>query len=95
MIDPTDPKKLNKKKGLSKDAWITLRRENNIVIEADGGRELGVSGDGAWRGQDQVWREGQRARRMNENLGGRMVEVSKKHQRPGMGEAPRSQCGWP
>ena len=52
-----------------------------------------MSGDGAWRGQDQVWREGQRARRMNENLGGRMVEVSKKHQRPGMGEAPRSQCG--
>ena len=43
MIHPTDPKKLNKKEGPSKDASTTFRRVNKIVI---GGRGREVPGRG-------------------------------------------------
>ena len=39
MINHTDPKKLNKKKVPSKDASISLRRRNKIVI---GGRGMEI-----------------------------------------------------
>jgi hypothetical protein len=32
MLYSTDPKKLNKKEGQSKDAWISLRRRKKIVF---------------------------------------------------------------
>jgi hypothetical protein len=36
IIHSIDPKKLNKKEGPHKDAWITLRRENQIVLKGWG-----------------------------------------------------------
>ena len=46
MIHPTDPKKLNKKEGPSKDASMPHRKENKIVMW--GG--LGGSGEGKENG---------------------------------------------
>jgi hypothetical protein len=64
-------------------------------VERVMGKGRGSSGYGVWRDR----REGQIAKRVNGTLqllwlegGGR---ISRKSQRPGEGEAPRSQCGWP
>jgi hypothetical protein len=53
MLDSTDPKKLNKKKGPSEETSISSRRENKIVIrdkwkEGTGGmgKKIGASGSG-------------------------------------------------
>ena len=55
MLNSTDQKKLNKKEGPSKDARISLRRENKIVI---GGRWREETGEGnGVRDQDHVWGE--------------------------------------
>ena len=41
MIQPTDPKKFNKKEGPSENASIPLRRRNAIIRKADRRRDLG------------------------------------------------------
>jgi hypothetical protein len=49
MIHPTDQMKLNKKEEPSEDVWITLRRENQIIIGVRKGREVGGEGNGGDR----------------------------------------------
>ena len=68
MIHPMNPKKLNKKEGLSEHASIPLRRENKIIMGGRGSEELGwKTGGRGERMRDLVWGEtGQRARRMND-----------------------------
>ena len=48
MIYTTDPKKLNKKEGPNKDAWISLRRGNKIVIGVRWNE--GTGRNRGWRG---------------------------------------------
>jgi hypothetical protein len=57
MVHATDPKKLNKKAGTSKDAWISLRRGNKIFIRGRWREGTGREGDGEGTGEvwDQVW----------------------------------------
>lgn len=71
MMYPTNPKKLNKKKGSSEDASIPPRRGNKIVIlgrgrKGHGWEREGNRGAGSGMGRDK--REAQRFRRMNGNL---------------------------
>jgi hypothetical protein len=47
MLHPTDPKELNKKERPNKEAWISLIRENKIVIR---GRCRGRGGGGKANG---------------------------------------------
>jgi hypothetical protein len=58
ILHSTDPKKQNKKEGLSENAWISLRRGNKIVIR--GKWMEGTGKEWRWREewgiQDQVWR---------------------------------------
>jgi hypothetical protein len=73
MIYPTNPKKLNKKEGLSEDVSSPLRRENKIVMRhrKEGmwvGEGRGKANRGAGSGVRRVRREAQRAKRMNGNL---------------------------
>ena len=101
MIQPSDPKKLNKKEGPSKDASIPLRRGNKIVMGGRGKKELGGRGEregnrGAGSGMGRDRREGQRARRMSENMqlpGPGLGRISGKSQRYCLGKAPRTQYG--
>jgi hypothetical protein len=53
MIHPIDTKKLNKKECPSRDACITLRRGNKIVIVDRMRRETGGErgGEGKWGGR--------------------------------------------
>ena len=47
MLHSTDTKKLNKKEDPSKEAWVSLRRENKMVLR------------GRWKegtGKEEVWR---------------------------------------
>ena len=73
-------KEVNKKEGLSKDAWITLREGNRIVIEARGGQKVGGREEGEMgraesdTGRDR--REAPRARKKNGNL--RVGGISRK-----------------
>lgn len=95
MIYPKDPKKFNKKEGLSKDISIELRRGNKIIIESrgrQGGRKQRRLGSG-WGKMGQ----GQRTRKIN---GIRQLGVmwgwgqtSRKSQRLGKSKAPRTRWG--
>jgi hypothetical protein len=53
MLHFIDPEKLNKKKGPSEEACISLRRGNKIVIK-DRWKE-GTGKEGEWEIQYQVW----------------------------------------
>ena len=72
MVQHTDCKKFNKKEGPFEDASISLRRGNKMIMEAEGGRNLGGRGKkdrnsgvgSCMRGR----REAQRTRRMNQNM---------------------------
>jgi hypothetical protein len=69
---PTDPKKLNKKEGTSKDAWIILKGRKKIVTGDRRRKEMGRRGEkernGEATGTERDRRKAQRARRMNENV---------------------------
>ena len=101
MLQNTDPKKLSKSEGPSKEAWISLGRGNKIVIRTKW-RE-GTGREGNRRAQDMVWgRTGEMTRwpwkwmeicNWRGWVGGR--GISRMRQRPGIREEPKNQWGWP
>jgi hypothetical protein len=72
MLHATDPKKINKKEGLNKEACISLRRGNKTVLRGRWREETGSEGDGTGnRVQDQVrkdWRDGKMDMKKNGNM---------------------------
>jgi hypothetical protein len=99
MLYSTDPKKLNKKEGPSKDAWISHRRGNKIVIRCRGREGSGWErefGEGNGGIQDWVWeRTGEIAMRdRNLQLGvGRWGSYQGHARDLGIGEVPKNQWG--
>ena len=55
MLNSADPEKLNKKEITRKDARISLRRGNEIVVRGKWREEL----DGGWngKGNERVWNQ--------------------------------------
>jgi hypothetical protein len=73
MIQPTDPKKLNKKKGQSENASIPLGRGNklNHRREREGGTWVVVETEremASGSGMGKEWGEAQRIRRIDGNM---------------------------
>jgi hypothetical protein len=58
VIQPTDPKKFNKREGPNMDASIPLRRVNRIIIGDRGRKNLGRKGmqEGKRESRYHVWR---------------------------------------
>lgn len=89
MIYSIDPLKLNKKEGL---------RGNKIVVEAEGGRDLceiveGIWGGGSSMGRQERSSEGQENEWKYAAAGMGLGGISRKSQRPGMGEVKLSAVG--
>jgi hypothetical protein len=101
MLQSTDGKKLNKKKGTNEGAWISLRIGNKIVIKGrwrertvwEMGRAMWCSGPDMERNRRWSHRHENEWKSASDSHG-EVMGISRTRQGPGMRETPKNQWGY-